>query len=68
MPGTEPWRVWDLPERVDDEFFNIASRPAGASAVCIVVANAAHEIADVDGDGTPDYDTGNCVQLPDLPG
>jgi len=65
MPGAGPWLVWDQPERVDNEFFDIANRPEGATAVCIVVANSAHEVADVDGDGAPDYDTGNCMQLPD---
>jgi YVTN family beta-propeller protein len=65
-PGSGPWLVWDQPDVVLDPFFDIANRPPGATAICIVVADTTHAIADVDGDGTVDYDTGNCMALPDL--
>lgn len=67
MPGTVQWLVWDQPERVDDVFFDVVNRPADANAICVVVTIGTHEIADVNGDGAPDYDTGNCMQLPDAP-
>jgi YVTN family beta-propeller protein len=65
-PGSGPWLVWDQPDVVLDPFFDIANRPPGATAICVVVADTTHAIADVDGDGTVDYDTGNCMALPDL--
>ena len=63
-PGAGPWLLWDQPAQVDDPYFDIANRPADANAICVVVATHGHTVADVDGDGTPDYDSGNCMQLP----
>jgi streptogramin lyase len=63
-PGAGPWLMWDQPERVDDEFFAVVNRPAGANAICVVIATSDHQLADVDGDGAADRDTGNCAQLP----
>jgi hypothetical protein len=62
FPG--PWLMWDQPARVDDEFFDVANRPADAGSICIVVVNAAHQIADIDGDRVQDVDTGGCRPLP----
>jgi YVTN family beta-propeller protein len=66
LPGAGPWLAWDQPDVVVDPFFDIANRPPGATAICIVVVDVTNAIADVDGDGTVDYDTGNCMALPDL--
>jgi molecular chaperone DnaK len=64
-PGTGPWVLWDTPERVDEALFDASNRPPGATAICILIATPFHEIADVDGDGLADYDTGNCAWVPD---
>jgi hypothetical protein len=63
-PGPGEWLMWDEPGRVDDAFFDLAGRPPDANAMCTVVADAGHSVADVDGDGTADHDTGNCMNLP----
>jgi hypothetical protein len=63
-PSPGPWLMWDEPAQVDDEFFDVTRRPADADAICIVVVDAAHQIADIDGDRARDMDTGNCHSLP----
>ena len=63
-PGAGPWVLWDTPQRVDDALFDASNRPSGATAICILITTASHEIADVDGDGLADYDTGNCALVP----
>jgi hypothetical protein len=66
VPGVGPWLVWDQPDTVLEPFFDVANRPAGSTAICIVVTDVNHAVADVDGDGTVDFDTGSCMALPDL--
>jgi YVTN family beta-propeller protein len=66
VPGEGGWLVWDQPDVVLDPYFDFGNRPPGATAVCIVVVDVDHAVADVDGDGTVDYDTGSCMALPDL--
>ena len=66
VPGAGPWLVWDQPDVVLEPFFDVANRPAGSTAICIVVTDVNHAIADVNGDGTVDFDTGSCMALPDL--
>jgi hypothetical protein len=63
-PNPGQWLVWDTPTTVDNPFFDVAGRPPTAGAICALVATVTHEVADVDGDGTVDTDTGNCVDLP----
>ena len=53
-----------------DPTFDEAERLAGAPAICAVVATpqddpevGAHQIADTDGDGAPDPDSGDCVDV-----
>lgn len=64
-PGAGPWVLWDVPERVDAALFDAANQPPGATAICILIASPTHAIDDVDGGGLADYDTGNCVRVPD---
>ena len=64
--GPDPggWLLWDAPTTVDDPFFDVGNRPGGAEAICSLVATHEHGVADVDGDRTPDTETGNCLPLP----
>ena len=63
-PSPGQWLVWDGPRTVSDDFFTVAARPPGASAICAVVGTHEHAVADVDGDGEPDTDSGTCSPLP----
>jgi hypothetical protein len=63
-PDPGAWLLWDMPFTVSDAFFDVGAKPDGARQICVVVANNAHEIADVDNDGTTDTDTGGCLDLP----
>lgn len=64
-PSPGSWLLWDEPFTVSHSDFDVANRPDGASGICVIVADYRHNVADVDGDGQTDLDTGNCVDLPD---
>jgi molecular chaperone DnaK len=65
--GPDPgrWLLWDTPFEVSDAFFDRAERPPGSRQICVVIADNAHGVADVTGDGEPDTDTGGCIDIPD---
>jgi actin-like ATPase involved in cell morphogenesis len=63
-PSPGQWLLWDTPATVNDPFFSVAARPAGADRICALVATHEHGVADVNGDAKPDTGTGNCVDLP----
>jgi hypothetical protein len=63
-PSPGQWLLWDTPATVNDAFFAVAARPAGADRICALVATHEHAVADVNGDAKPDTNTGNCVDLP----
>lgn len=52
-PGSGPWILYGGPSPFTE--YSVASRPAGAEQMCILVANADHSVI---------LDTGNCVDLP----
>jgi hypothetical protein len=64
--GTPPgqWLAWRDPSPAIDPTFRLDARPEGATGICALVANPAHEIADIDNDGEFDADTGTCADLP----
>jgi hypothetical protein len=65
VPETGQWRAYgQLAPLNDPLFFSVAQRPAEATSICALVATHDHNIADVDGDGEVDLDTGNCFPLP----
>jgi hypothetical protein len=53
----------------DPSRFTLDARPEGATAICALVATpgddpgGGHRIADVDGDGEPDPDSGDCFDI-----
>lgn len=63
-PEPGEWLAYDGSSPMINEMFRLENRPEGAKAICALVGNAAHEIADVDGDGEKDPDSGNCWDLP----
>jgi hypothetical protein len=54
VPGEGPWELYYGPSPFTG--YRVADRPAGASQMCILVANADH---------TGYTDSGNCVDLPE---
>jgi actin-like ATPase involved in cell morphogenesis len=64
VPKPGAWLAYGGSSPAHDAFFTIASRPRGATAICALVGTHDHAIADVDGDGTPDPDSGGCAPLP----
>jgi hypothetical protein len=65
------WVAYGGGSPLEDPQFAVELRPEGATEICALVAtpmndpNAGpHEIADVDGDGEPDPDSGDCFPLP----
>jgi actin-like ATPase involved in cell morphogenesis len=54
---------------VDPNLFSVTAKPDDATAICALVATpdipgvTPHEIADVDSDGSPDPDSGDCVDV-----
>lgn len=65
------WLAYGGTSPLVDSSFNEADVPEGATAICALVATpqgdpdvGAHEIADVDDDGAPDPDSGDCAPLP----
>lgn len=63
------WLLWGTDsgplDEITDRFFALDATPAGAGGICVIVADHGHNVADVDGDGTHDPDTGNCLDLPE---
>jgi len=59
MPGSGPWQIYPAaagqPATNPFSLLTVASRPASASQMCILVANADHSVI---------QGTGNCVALP----
>ena len=56
MPGSPaqgPWFVYAGPNPFKG--YKVSDKPAGATQMCILVANADHSV---------NQDTGNCVDLP----
>jgi hypothetical protein len=55
---------------VDPTILSEAGRPDGATAICALVATpnregvTPHQIADVDSDGSPNPDSGDCIDVP----
>jgi hypothetical protein len=64
VPAPSQWLAYEGGSPAVSGMFTTSNRPAGANQICSLVANPAHEIADVDGDGEPDPDTGTCADLP----
>jgi actin-like ATPase involved in cell morphogenesis len=64
VPVPGQWLAYEGGSPAISQMFTTSNRPAGATAICSLVANPAHEIADVNEDGTPDPDTGTCGNLP----
>ena len=72
----EPCNCWfaygDASPMQNPEQFTLSARPDDASAICALIAtpgddpDGGHRIADVDGDGTPDPNTGDCIEVFDL--
>ena len=56
----------------DESVFTLGLRPEGATAICALIAtpgddpDGGHRIADVDGDGEPDLNTGDCIAVDGL--
>ena len=65
--GAQHFRVWQEPATaegvVDTDFFDVASRPAGASEACTVLATSLDGVPDFEDDGEPDYHVA-CAPLP----
>jgi actin-like ATPase involved in cell morphogenesis len=64
VPEPGQWLAWMEVNPAVDPMFTVANRPAGAGAICALVANPQHGIADINDDGEFDPDTGNCANLP----
>ena len=65
-PEPGEWLAYADASPAIDEMFHVENRPDGATAICALIGNADHEIADVDDDGEPDPYTGDCYDLPDV--
>ena len=65
QPAPGVWLDYAGASPAIDQTFDVANRPADADSICALVGNADHEIADIDGDGAPDPDSGDCYDLPD---
>ena len=63
-PAPGEWLAYAGDSPVFDDFFKIENRPSDAVAICALVGTHDHEIADVDDDGEPDPDSGDCNDLP----
>ena len=63
-PQPGQWLAYAGASPAVDDIFAVDNRPAGATAICALVGTHHHAIADVDGDGAPDPDSGNCASLP----
>jgi hypothetical protein len=59
VPGSGPWKVYYGPNPFRE--YKLSDRPAGATQMCVRVANADHSLYN-----TPEgnIDTGNCADLP----
>ena len=55
MPGSGPWKLYGGPRPFDE--YRTSDRPASATQLCILVANADHSIQ---------INSGNCFTLPDV--
>jgi len=55
MPGTGPWKLYGGPRPFNE--YNTSDRPAAATQMCILVANADHSVH---------MNSGNCFILPDV--
>ena len=63
-PTPGEWYAYGGTSPLKHETFAEVERPEGATAICSLVGTPSHEIADVDNDGEPDTDSGNCWALP----
>jgi actin-like ATPase involved in cell morphogenesis len=63
-PQAGQWLAYAGDSPAVDPFFAVANRPDGATQICALVGTFDHEIADVDGDGSPDPGSGDCADLP----
>jgi actin-like ATPase involved in cell morphogenesis len=65
-PGA-PFRLWLDPTtpdgRVDDPYFNVGAKPAGATMICTVLGLGLERAPDFERDGTLDYHV-DCAPLP----
>jgi actin-like ATPase involved in cell morphogenesis len=64
-PEPGEWLAYAGASPAIDELFLVEDRPEEATAICALIGNVVHEIADVDDDGLRDLDTGDCYDLPD---
>ena len=65
-PEPGEWLAYAGSSPAIDELFLVENRPDGATAICALIGDADHDIADVDDDGEPDPYTGDCYDLPDV--
>ena len=63
-PSPGVWLAYGGASPAVDATFRVSARPQGATAICALVGDGQHRIADIDDDGDPDPDSGNCFDLP----